>query len=102
MKNNKSMEIKMKSKTISKTKKSIIIQTIIAFSLCLILVVALIFQFTHLYELRTKQTELQQTLSQLQDQNAMYSDQLEYFQSPDYIEDIAREQNKGNPNVDYY
>ena len=92
----------MKSKTISKTKKSIIIQTIIAFSLCLILVVALIFQFTHLYELKIKQTELQQTLSQLQEQNAMYSDQLEYFQSPDYIEDIAREQNKGNPNVDYY
>ncbi len=102
MKNNKSMEIKMKSKTISKTKKSIIIQTIIAFSLCLILVVALIFQFTHLYELKIKQTELQQTLSQLEEQNAMYSDQLEYFQSPDYIEDIAREQNKGNPNVDYY
>lgn len=92
----------MKSKTISKTKKSIIIQTIIAFSLCLILVVALIFQFTHLYELKIKQTELQQTLSQLEEQNAMYSDQLEYFQSPDYIEDIAREQNKGNPNVDYY
>ena len=85
----------------SQTKKSIIVQTIIAFSLCVILLILLVFQFSNLWQLKLEQNALNEQIQALQNQNVKYSDQLDYYLSDDYLEDIAHKHNKYNPNKEY-
>lgn len=86
----------------SKTKKAIVVQTVIAFVLCLILLVLIIFQFSSIIQLRQEQATLDRQLQDLVNNNSEYSDQLDYYLSDDYLEDIAHEHNKYKPGVDYY
>ncbi len=86
----------------SKTKKAIVAQTVIAFVLCLILLVLIIFQFSSIIQLRQEQATLDRQLQDLVNNNSEYSDQLDYYLSDDYLEDIAHEHNKYKPGVDYY
>ena len=84
------------------TKKSLIIQTIIVFSLCLLLVVLIGFQFARIWDLRDRQAEIDEKISQIQQENATYSDELDYYLSDDYLEDVAHLYNKKDSSKIYY
>ena len=86
----------------NKTKKSIIIQTVIVFSLCLILLILIVFQFVKIWDLRNSQNEMNNKISQLQQENAKYSDELDYYNSYDYLEDQAHRYNKHDGSKVYY
>lgn len=85
----------------SKIKKTIVVQTIIAFSLCVILFILLIFQFNNLWQLKSEEKALNEQIQALQSQNAKYSDQLDYYLSDYYLEDIAHKHHKYDPNKEY-
>ena len=80
----------------NKTKKSIIIQTAVVFGLCLILLILLSVQFAKIWELRSSQSEINNKIAQLTEENKKYSDELDYYNSSDYLEDQAHLQNKYN------
>lgn len=86
----------------SKTKKSIIIQTVVVFSLCFILLIFITFQFVKIWDLKNTQYDISNKISQLQQENAQYSDELDYYNSYDYLEDQAHMQNKHDVNKTYY
>ena len=78
----------------NKTKKSIIIQTVIVFSLCVILLVLLAVQFAKIWELRNSQNDINNKIPQITEENKKYSDELDYYNSSDYIEDQAHAKNR--------
>lgn len=86
----------------NKTKKSIIIQTVIVFSLCLILLVLISIQFVKIWELKSNQNDINNKIAQIQQENKNYSDELDYYNSNDYLEDQAHNENKYNTNKAYY
>ena len=86
----------------NKTKKSIIIQTVIVFTLCVILLILITAQFVKIWELRSSQNDINNKIAQIQQENQNYSDELDYYNSNDYIEDQAHANNRYDSNKAYY
>lgn len=84
------------------TKKSIVIQTVISFCLILLLVVLICFQFSQIWKLRNDQKVLNSQLQSLKNEVVEYSDLMDYYSSDEYLEDLARAQDKHKPGISYY